>query len=146
MASGPPNVPKSCMTPSCHRNARHSAPRPKQAMGSGIAFVADSHDLAAAIDAGRCALISTQGSQVLDLAVFPTDSAQLVYAGQGVDLTVFRTADDLPMRVNPAGSLQLSAPGSAPKSVTTPFCHSNAWNTNGTVPPSLRRHQSCWSG
>jgi hypothetical protein len=31
-------------------------------------------------------------------------------------------------------TLQLSGPGSVPKSVTTPSCHLNAWNTKGTAP------------
>ena len=97
MASGPPNVPKSCMTPSCHRNARHCAPRPKQAMGSGIAFVAIPTTWP------RPLMLAAEPSyppRVPRSAISPSfqrTARDLVYARQRVDLTVFRTADDLPI-------------------------------------------------
>src|SRR5580704_912323 len=39
-----------------------------------------------------------------------------------------------PSSFTEVATLQLSGPGSEPKSVTTPSCHMNAWNTKGVLP------------
>src|SRR5215469_11653479 len=125
IASGPPNVPKSCITPSCQRKACICAPKPKIEKGSGIVFV----DHPATVPRSSIPLHALSYPPKVPRGITcPSFHTTASTAGKPVSGSI------VPLVESPATTpavfthegLLLLIPGRAPKSLSTPCCHLNA--------------------
>jgi len=126
MASGPPKVPKSCITPFCQRMARVSVPKPNKENGSGIESEATPTTSPRLLTAR--AKLSFPPSSVPMSMTCPSFVKKTPRCS-GVPVSGSIAPFDPFARMSPLSLIQIGPllllPGCAPKSVKTPLRHLN---------------------